>query len=65
MSEKVDDEYSLEHYKLLVDRYRKAVAESNENFVKQRLLINKLWTKIAELIEDPEDMADFINEVYD
>ena len=65
MSENLEEEYTAEFTKQLLDRYRKAISENNDTFVKQKMLIRKLWAKIAELIETPEDLADFINEVYE
>jgi len=65
MSEEAEIEYTIDQYKSLIERYRKSTCESNELYIKQKLLVQKLWTKIAELIENPEDMADFISEVYD
>jgi len=60
-----EEEYTPEFTKALIEKYRKAVSEMNDNFVKQKVLIQMLWTKIAELIEKPEDLAEFINKVYD
>lgn len=50
---------------LLIERYRKAVSDQNDTYVKQKLLIQKLWAKIAELIDDPEVLAEFISDVYE
>lgn len=65
MSENLNDDFTPEFTRELIERYRKAIREMNENFVKQKVLIQMLWTKIAELIEKPEDLAEFINKVYD
>jgi hypothetical protein len=63
MSENLDDVKDMNQ--LLIERYRKAVSDQNETYVKQKLLILKLWEKIAELIADPKELAEFISDVYE
>jgi hypothetical protein len=58
MSEELEIEYEfcIERYKALVEQYKKAWKQANDDLVKERILVEKLWAKISELITDSKSL---------
>jgi hypothetical protein len=44
---------------------KRALERTTEELIRQRDITRRLWAKVAELIDDHENMAEFVSDFYE